>query len=99
MSAASLWIDDAPYPIAEGETLYQCITRHLGPDAVCSNDDRRAFGDFVERIDGLDPLELKLGDDALVVYDLAERVRPFAGSGGFLRLVDCLAYPIAEPGA
>ncbi|MFA7241303.1 MAG: formate dehydrogenase subunit alpha [Sulfuricellaceae bacterium] len=34
MSEALLWIDDVPYPITAGETLYQCITRHLGPDAV-----------------------------------------------------------------
>jgi formate dehydrogenase major subunit len=34
MSTASLWIDGTPYPIAAGETLYQCITRHLGPEAV-----------------------------------------------------------------
>ena len=55
--------------------------------------------DLVERVDGLDPLGLQRGDDALVVDDLAERVRPLAGRGRFLGLVDRLAHAVAEPGA
>jgi hypothetical protein len=31
--------------------------------------------------------------------DLAEGVRPLAGGRRFLCLVDCLAHPVAEPGA
>ena len=34
--------------------------QHVGPDAVGADDDRRALGDLVERVDGLDPLGLEL---------------------------------------
>ena len=72
---------------------------HLRPDAVGANDHRRALADLVERVDGLDPLGLERGDDAFVVDDLAEGVRPLAGRRGFLGLVDGLAHAVAEPGA
>ncbi len=64
-----------------------------------ANDDRRALGDLVQRVDGLDPLGLERGDDALVVDDLAERVRHLAGRRRFLGLVDRLAHAVAEPRA
>jgi hypothetical protein len=47
----------------------------------------------------MDPLRLQLRDNSFVVDDLPERMRPLAGRRGFLRLVDRLANPIAEPGA
>ncbi len=34
MSASVIWIDESPYSLAEGETLYESITRHLGADTV-----------------------------------------------------------------
>ena len=54
--------------------------------------------DVIERVDGADALGLELGDDALVVHDLAERVRLLALRGGEARVVDRLAHAVAEPG-
>lgn len=28
------WIDGVPYPLKEGETLYELVTRHLGPEVI-----------------------------------------------------------------
>ena len=58
--------------------------------------DRCAVIDVVERIDGLDAEPLEIGDDALVVDDLPERVRRLAGRGRLLGHVDGLAHAIAE---
>jgi hypothetical protein len=67
--------------------------------AVSADDDRRPFIDRIQRIHGPDAEALEVVDDALVVHDLAERVRALAGSRRFLGLVDRLANAVAEPGA
>ena len=64
-----------------------------------ADDDRRAVVDVVEGVDGLDAEVLELAHDAVVVDDLAERVRRLAGGRGLLGLVDRLANAIAEAGA
>jgi hypothetical protein len=64
---------------------------------VSADDHGRALQHLVQRVDGLDPVSLELGDDALVVDDLAERVGPLAGSRGLLGPVDGLADAVAEP--
>ena len=63
-----------------------------------ADDDGGAAVDVVERIDGLDALRLELGDHALVVHDLAQRMRLLALCGGQARVVDRLAHAVAEAG-
>ena len=70
----------------------------VGPDAVGPDHDRGAVIDVVERLDGLDPEPLEVADHALVVDDLAERMRRLAGGRGLLGLVDRLADAVAEAG-
>ena len=72
-------------------------SQDLRSNAVGSDDHCRPRRDFVQRVYGLDPLGLKLGDYALVVDDLAERSRPLACGRRFLGFVDRLAHSIAEP--
>src|ERR1035437_2678683 len=72
---------------------------HFRPDAMSSNDDGSPIEDVVECVHGLDPLGLKLSDDALVVDDLAERMSPVPGSRSLLGLIDCFAHSVAESGA
>ena len=68
-------------------------------NAMRADDDRRATVHVVEGVDGLDPERLQVADHALVVHDLAERVRYLAGGTRLLGLVDCLAHAVAEPGS
>ncbi len=55
--------------------------------------------DLVELLDADDALLAQLADDALVVDDLAERVRLLALGGADARGIDGLAHAIAEAGA
>src|SRR4029453_9407686 len=68
------------------------------PDAVGPDHDRCAVVDVVERLDGLDAEPLEVADDALVVDDLAQRVRQLAGGRRLLGLVDRLADAVAKAG-
>ena len=71
---------------------------HVGADAVGPDDDGRAVIDIVERVDGLDPEPLEVGDHALVVDDLAEGMGQLARGGRLLGLVDRLADAVTEAG-
>ena len=51
---------------------------------------------LAERLDGVDALRVELGDDALVVDDLAQRMGALALGGGDLGVVDGLAHAVAE---
>ena len=79
-----------PFDVGAGHDL----RRH----AVSADDDRGAVVDVVERVDRLDALGLQPGDDALVVDDLAQRVRLLALCRGQSRIVDRLAHAVAEAG-
>src|SRR4029453_10121005 len=68
------------------------------PNAVGPDHDRGAVVDVVQRVAGLDAEPPEVGDHALVVDDLAERVRQLAGGRRLLGLVDRLADAIAEAG-
>src|SRR5207249_10143407 len=63
-----------------------------------ADDDGRPMIDVVERLHGPDAERLEIGDDALVVDDLAEGVRRLAGRGRLLGHVDRLADTVAEAG-
>ena len=84
-------VDDLETPLVG--TLHD-----IGADAVGADDDGRAVIDVIERVDGLDAEPLEVGDDALVVDDLAQGMRRLAGGRGLLGLVDRLAHAVAEPG-
>ena len=78
--------------------LLSGASHDVGRHAVGADDDRGALLDVVEAVDAADALVAQLGDDALVVDDLAERMGRLAGGRGDAGGVDRLADPVAEAG-
>ena len=73
----------------------------FAPDAIVVDEEEEwdAAIHLVERVDSLDPEPLEVGDDALVVDDLAEGMGRLARRTGLLRLVNRLAHAVAKAGA
>ena len=71
----------------------------LGADAVRTDDDRGSLVHVVEGLHAVHAEADEVADHALVVHDLAQRMRGPAGDCGLLGLVDGLADAVAEAGA